>query len=161
MRAPPHRFETALTAYRAGRAKLLVFGGGSTDVPGTPPEGEWNRQRAIERGVPETAALAGGAALYTSDESQLVAARLRERGAKTVIVCTSALHLPRAAQHYRALGFQVVPLPSDFSTRGAAETWSWALLIPRGRALELTNSAAKEWMGRVSGVGAVRLPPGS
>ena len=150
-KGPSDRFETALAAYRAGRAKFLVFGGGSTGVPGTPPEGEWNRQRAIERGIPESAALAGGAALYTSDESQLVAERLRERGARTVIVCTSAMHLPRAAQHYRALGFQVVPLPSDFSTRGAAEEWSWALLIPRGRALELTDAVAKEWMGRVAG----------
>jgi uncharacterized SAM-binding protein YcdF (DUF218 family) len=59
--------------------------------------------------------------------------------------------LPRAAEHYRGLGFTVTPLPSDFATRGEAEEWSWALLIPRGMALAQTDAAAKEWMGRVAG----------
>ncbi len=145
------RFETALAAYRVGRAPVIVFGGGETGVPGTPTEGEWNRARAIERGVAESATLAAPRALYTSDESQLVAERLRERGARTIIVCSSAMHLPRAAEHYRELGFTVIPLPSDFATRGAAEEWSWALLIPRGMALAQTDAAAKEWMGRVAG----------
>jgi uncharacterized SAM-binding protein YcdF (DUF218 family) len=101
--------------------------------------------------VPAAAAFAAGRALYTSDESQLVATLLRERGARTVIVCTSAMHLPRAAEHYRGLGFEVVPLPSDFATRGAAESWSWALLVPRGLALSQVDSAIKEWMGRATG----------
>jgi uncharacterized SAM-binding protein YcdF (DUF218 family) len=145
------RFETALSAYRAGRAPLLVFGGGGTGVPGTPTEGEWNRRRATERGVPADAALAAGVARFTSDESASVAAVLHGRGARTVIVCSSAMHLPRAAEHYRRLGFDVIPLPCDFATRGAAEGWSWALLIPRGVALAQTDAAAKEWLGRLSG----------
>lgn len=145
------RFETGLAAYRAGRAPLMVFGGGGTGVEGTPTEGEWNRARAVERGVPEGAALAAGRAMYTSDESQLMAERLRERGATRIIVCSSAAHLPRAAEHYRRLGFEVVPLPSDFSTRGAAEGWSWALLVPRGVALAQVDGVVKEWMGRVAG----------
>ena len=145
------RFETGLAAFRAGRAPIMVFGGGSTGIPGTPTEGEWNRSRAVERGVPAAAAIAAGRALYTSDESQLVATLLRERGAKTLIVCTSAMHLPRAAEHYRGLGFTVTPLPADFSMRGVAEAWSWALLVPRGLALSQVDSAIKEWMGRATG----------
>jgi uncharacterized SAM-binding protein YcdF (DUF218 family) len=129
----------------------MVFGGGGTGVPGTPTEGEWNRARAIEREVPESAAFAAGRAQYTSDESQLVAEQLRARGAKTIIVCSSAVHLPRAAEHYRRLGFNVTPLPCDFATRGKAEGWSWATLIPRGLALAQTDAAVKEWMGRISG----------
>jgi uncharacterized SAM-binding protein YcdF (DUF218 family) len=144
------RFETALAAFRAGRAPIMAFGGGSTGIPGIPTEGEWNRSRAVERGVPEAAAFAAGRALYTSDESQLVATLLRERGAKTVIVCTSAMHLPRAAEHYRRLGFTVTPLPADFSTRGVAEGWSWALLVPRGLALSQVDAVSKEWMGIAS-----------
>jgi uncharacterized SAM-binding protein YcdF (DUF218 family) len=100
-------------------------------------------------GIAVGAAFAAGRAQYTSDESQLIAEQLRARGAKTVIVCSSAVHLPRAAERYRGLGFTVTTLPSDFATRGEAEEWSWALLIPRGMALAQTNAAAKEWMGRV------------
>jgi len=44
----------------------------------------------------------------------------------------------------------VTPLPADFSTRGVAEGWSWALLVPRGLALSQVDAAAKEWMGRVA-----------
>ena len=143
------RFDTALAAYRAGRAPIMVFGGGSTGIDGAPDEGDWNRQRAVERGVPDGAALSTGRARFTSDESLLIAERLREHGATTVIVCSSAIHLPRAVAHYRHLGFTVTPLPSDFATRGTAEAWSWTLLLPRALALAQVDGAAKEWLGRV------------
>jgi uncharacterized SAM-binding protein YcdF (DUF218 family) len=127
----------------------MVFSGGGTEVEGTPTEGEWNRQRAMERGVQEGAALAAPRARYTSDEALSVVGQLRERGANRLILCTTAVHLPRAIDHYRRLGVTVIPLPCDFATRGEAETWSLALLTPRSSALAQVDAAAKEWMGRV------------
>jgi len=141
------RFETAMQVFSAGRAPIIAFGGGGTGVPGTPTEGEWNRARAIARGVPADRAIAGPVALYTSDESEGIARVLRERGVKRIILCSSAVHLPRARMNYQKLGFEVTPLPSDFATRGAAEDWSWALLIPRGMALSQVDAGVKEWMG--------------
>ena len=141
------RFETAMQAFSAGRAPIIAFGGGGTGVPGTPTEGEWNRARAIARGVPADRAIAGPVALYTSDESEGIARVLRERGVKRIILCSSAVHLPRARMNYEKLGFEVTPLPSDFATRGTAEDWSWALLIPRGMALSQVDAGVKEWMG--------------
>ena len=142
------RFETALAAFEAGRAPLIVFGGGETGVPGTPMEGEWNRQRAIARGIPAERAIAGPKALYTADESSLVAELLHKQAAKRLILCTSAMHMPRAKAHYETLGFEIAALPGDFATRGEAEPWSWALLVPRGMALSQSDAVAKEWMGR-------------
>ena len=141
------RFETAMQAFSAGRAPIIAFGGGGTGVPGMPTEGEWNRARAIARGAPADRAIAGPVALYTSDESEGIARVLRERGVKRMILCSSAMHLPRACMNYEKLGFEVTPLPSDFATRGAAEDWSWALLIPRGTALSQVEAGVKEWMG--------------
>ena len=141
------RFETAMQAFSAGRAPIIAFGGGGTGVPGTPTEGEWNRARAIARGAPADRAIAGPVALYTSDESEGIARVLRERGVKRIILCSSAVHLPRARMNYEKLGFEVTPLPSDFATRGTAEEWSWALLIPRGMALSQVDAGVKEWMG--------------
>jgi uncharacterized SAM-binding protein YcdF (DUF218 family) len=146
------RFETGLAAIRVGKATLIVFGGGAAGVEGVPTEGEWNRRRAVERGVPDSAALAAGRALYTSDEAQLVTERLRERDAGRMIVRTTAINLPRAAGHYRGLGLEVIPLPSDFATRGTAETWSIKLLVPRGIALAQTDSAVLEWLGILAGL---------
>jgi uncharacterized SAM-binding protein YcdF (DUF218 family) len=130
----------------------MVFGGGGTGVVGTPTEGEWNRRLAVERGVPEGAALAAGRAQFTSDESRLVAERLGELGAKSLTVCSSVAHRPRAAVHYRRLGFTVTALPSDFATRGAAEGWSIKLLIPRSIALAQTDNSVREWLGILVGL---------
>jgi uncharacterized SAM-binding protein YcdF (DUF218 family) len=148
------RFETGVAAFRAGRAPVIVFGSGDSGVPGAPTEGAWNRSRAIERGVPASAAIAAERALYTSDEASNVAAELQklgERGAQTIILCTSAWHLPRATRHYQALGLEVIPMPCDFMTRGPAEGWSPTLLIPRGHALWRVDTVAKEWLGMLAG----------
>jgi hypothetical protein len=94
------------------------------------------------------AALVAGRAHYSSGESQLAAKRLGECGARTIIVCSIAIHLPHAAEHHWGLGFPVIPLTSDFATRGAAEAWSWAVLISKCIALAQTDAAARDWMGR-------------
>ena len=151
-RGSSDRFETALAAHFAGRAPLMVFGGGSTGVEGAPTEGEWNRDRAIKRGVTPTAAVAAKEALFTSDEAESVRELLRERGLNRLILCTTSTHLPRAAAHYRRLGFDVIPLPCDFATRGAAETWSVKLLVPRSLALAQTDNAIREWLGIAAGL---------
>lgn len=141
------RFESGIAAFKAGRAPIIVFGGGSTGIEGAPAEGDWNRARAIDRGVPADRALSAPAALYTADEGEAVAGMLRDRGAERIILCSTATHLPRAVGHYRALGFEVLPLPSDFATRGTAEEWSPKLLVPRSVALARFDQCAKEWMG--------------
>jgi uncharacterized SAM-binding protein YcdF (DUF218 family) len=153
-RGASDRFETGLAAFRAGCAPVIVFGSSDSGVAGAPTEGSWNRARAIERGVPGSAAIAVERALYTRDEASNVAAELKqlgETGAQTIILCTSATHMPRAARHFRALGLEVVPLPCDFATLGPSEGWSATLLIPRGQALSLVDLAAKEWLGMLAG----------
>ena len=150
MRHASDRFEAAMEAWERGRAPLLAFGGGGTGVDGTPSEGEWNRTRAIGRGVPADRALCGPAARYTSDESEGIAAALRVRGVRRIIVCTTAMHMPRALRNYRNLGFEATALPADFATRGESERFSPLLLIPRGLALSLTDSWAKERLGMLA-----------
>ena len=39
---------------------------------------------------------------------------------------------------------------ADFSTRGAAKRWSWALWVPLGLALSQVDAVAMEWMGIAS-----------
>jgi uncharacterized SAM-binding protein YcdF (DUF218 family) len=149
-RGAPDRFETALRAWRAGRAPVIAFGGGAPNVPCAPTEGAWNRMRAWERGVPTEATLAGPAAQYTTDESDGLVRALKERGATKIILCTSATHMRRAMRIYRLHGLEIIPLPCDFLTRGTAEVFSWGGFIPRGEALAHIDLCAKEWLGRLS-----------
>ena len=72
-------------------------------------------------------------------------------------LCTSAYHMPRARLAYERAGFAVTPVPCDFDTRGAAERFSPALLLPRGVALSQSEHCLKEWMG----LAAYWLAPGA
>jgi hypothetical protein len=53
----------------------------------------------------------------------------------------------RARGIYRRHGVEVIELPCDFQTLGAAERFSAAQLIPRGIALSQSETCLKEWLG--------------
>jgi uncharacterized SAM-binding protein YcdF (DUF218 family) len=144
------RFDTGIAAWRAGRAPILAFGSGFGRTPNAPTEGPWSRDRAVSLGVPADAILVGGDAYFTSDEATHVAERLRSRGVKRVILCTSAFHMQRSIWHYEQEGFDVTPLPCHFLTRGADERFDWRQLIPSARALEQADLCFKEWLGRAA-----------
>jgi len=144
------RFDTGIAAWRAGRAPIIAFGSGVGRTPNAPTEGPWSRDRAISLGVPADAILVGDDAYFTSDEAVNVTDKLRARGVKSILLCTSAFHMQRSLWHYRQLGFDVTPLPSHFLTRGTAERFDWRQLIPSARALEQTDLCFKEWLGRAA-----------
>lgn len=56
-----------------------------------------------------------------------------------------ATHMLRAVASFRAAGFDVVPYPVDFRTRGAADLRRPLPSIAQG--LELADLAADEWTG--------------
>jgi uncharacterized SAM-binding protein YcdF (DUF218 family) len=141
------RFEKAIDAFKAGKAPLLATGGGQIDVPGSPMNGAWLADVAVQRGVPRAAIVEGGPALYTSDECEGISAALKQRGVKSILLCTSAYHMPRSRMAYERAGFTVAPVPCDFDTRGVAERFSLTMLLPRGIALSQSEHCLKEWLG--------------
>lgn len=145
------RLERGVEAFKAGKAPLMVMGGGEFRVPGAPLVGEYMREQAVARGVPPERVLATGRVRYTTDEAADIAEMLHDRGVRDILLCTSAYHLPRARRVYEALGLTVVPLPCDFDTAGAGERFSPLLLIPRGLALAQTECCLKEWLGLSAG----------
>ena len=151
------RFERGIAAFKAGKAPWLALGGGDALVDEGPTLSEWIKRQAIDRGIPERALIVGGAANYTTDEGAGLTTELRARGVRTILLCTSAYHLPRARLIYERLGLTVLPLPCDFDTRGTADRFSMKLLLPRGLALAQTETCVKEWIGLAAlRIGAVR-----
>lgn len=146
-KAAGDRLEVAIRAFKAGRAPILALGGGEVGVPERPLVGDYMRGLALDRGVPPEAMITCGRALYTSDESARLAAELRTRGVRHVLLCTSAMHIPRARLIMERLGFQVTPIPCDFDTVGSAERFTGMMLVPRGQALAQTENGVKEWVG--------------
>ena len=147
IRLAADRLEMGLRAYKAGRAPLLAVGGGDFGLPSLPSISSFLADTAAERGVPREALITCDRALYTSDESAMLARTLRQRGVSHVLLCTSASHVPRARLLLERNGFRVTPLPCDFETRGAVERFTPLMLIPRGAALAQTENGVKEWIG--------------
>ena len=141
------RLEQGLRAFKAGKAPLLVLGGGSFGLPNEPMVGDFMRQQAVASGVPPASILVCGEARYTTDEGTAIAELMRPHGVRRILLCTSATHMPRARLVYERLGFEVTGIPCDFDTRGEGERWSPLLLVPRGQALFQTENGIKEWIG--------------
>jgi uncharacterized SAM-binding protein YcdF (DUF218 family) len=64
------------------------------------------------------------------------------------LLITSASHMARAVACFRAVGFEVVPVPVDFRTRGAADISRPTASISVG--LQASDLAAHEWLGLLS-----------
>lgn len=141
------RVERGIQAFLGGKADILAFGGGESPVAGSPSYAEWLATVARSRGVPDARIVRGAPARYTHDESEAVMELLRPLGVKRIILTTSAYHMMRARGIYRRQGVEVIELPCDFQTLGAAERFSAAQLIPRGIALSQSETCLKEWLG--------------
>ena len=77
-------------------------------------------------------------------ENAVESARIvRERGWKTLLLVTSAMHMPRAAASFRAAGLDVDLLPVDHRAGEQAGN-----LLPRAEALERSTEALRELAGR-------------
>ena len=70
---------------------------------------------------------------------------MRARGFHTVLIVTSAFHMPRAHGCFRAVGLEVDTLPVDFRSFAAPYRGEW---IPRAKHLEESTEAIREWFGR-------------
>ena len=147
------RFLAGLELIRSERAPWLVFTGGwSPRSAGAPPEGDVNRLEATALGVDPERVLTTGTVRNTAEEAIAVAALLRERGIggdgePSVLLVTSAFHVPRAAAVFERAGLRVTPFPVDFGTdvhRGASPLG----LLPRARDLAETETALRELLGR-------------
>ena len=149
------RFWGGIELYQAGKAPWLVFTGGW--VPWQPelvPEGEVLSLWAKSQGVPGSAIQITGKVTNTAEEAAAVAALLPKlrpvAGAKskTILLVTSAFHMPRAQRLFEQVGLEVLPYPVDFkvSTRNR---FTGMDLLPSAGAWRYTEMAWRELLGRV------------
>ena len=82
----------------------------------------------------------------TADEAGAVAALARERGWKSVILVTSAWHMPRAARMFRWAGVPIEPFPVDYRT-DASGPLTVLDFLPSAQALAATETVLRECYG--------------
>jgi len=116
------RLDRGIQLFQGGAAPLLLLSGGGA---GPVPEAELMRRMALDRGVPEAALLVEPRSRDTVENARETARLLRSRGARSVVLVSDRVHLPRAALLFRLAGLRVagragVPSPSIGREMGAA-----------------------------------------
>lgn len=143
----PDRFFGGLEVYNAKKASKIVFTRGQ--LPWTQqsvPEGEYLKSVAIEQGVPEVSILLTEIVTNTAEEASATKALFTDKKAPSIILVTSAYHMPRAVQSFEVEGFEVTQYPVDFKTSHNASTFM--SYLPNASALSKTSLFFREMLGR-------------
>ena len=152
------RFFGGVELYQAGKAPLLVFTGGAAPwEPSAPSEGEILVGFARRYGVPAEAVMTTRRVYNTAEEAEVVAHLLADRShveseakkkPQSLLLVTSAFHMPRAKAQFEAQGFRVVAYPVDFLVSSERQITILDFL-PSANALSQTELALREFYGRI------------
>ena len=129
----------AAQLYHGGRAPVVLASGGA--APGAMPESTAMAMVLADFGVPAAAIVEEAGSRNTRGNAAFSGALLRDMGAKKILLVTSAFHMARAAQHFAAEGFEVVPAPTDYESSLDRFPYPW---LPDSGALDMSARALKE-----------------
>ena len=140
--SPYHRVMQGISIWQQVPAAFLVFS--SAGRPGYPSQAEMYAAVAREWGVPDTSIRTVPTPKTTQEEAIDFVEAFPE--AKTIILVTSALHIPRAKQLFEKQGLEVIPAPSDFRVKKHpdGQRFEW---MPSLEAMLMWQAYVKEKVG--------------
>lgn len=141
------RFEAGVTLMQARKASWLVFTGakmGWRDTTAT--EGDELKRLAMARGVPADQIVVTDYVANTADEAKTIAALMRERGWKRIVLVTTGWHMARSALQFRKAGVDCILFPVDFRYDPLRRP-NLIDFVPRGEAWMNTETALRETYG--------------
>jgi uncharacterized SAM-binding protein YcdF (DUF218 family) len=125
---------------------LVLVTGGVVNPAAPVAVAQRMRDLLVTFGVPDARILVEPRAMTTVGNARESWALLAPRGLRRIGLMTDALHMPRSVGTFRAVGFDVDPLPCHVQT-GQTFRWSPSTLLPGSRAAWLFNRAVHEWIG--------------
>lgn len=141
------RYWHAVQLFRAGLAeKIIISGGNVFNQVGYQGEAYYAADLLQQWGVPGSAIVIETTSRNTRQNFRNTANYLHEREINSVLLVTSAVHMPRAYQLFRLLPGKVTPAAADVLVR---EYYKPAIFdwIPSASALSLSSVAAHEYYG--------------
>ena len=138
----------AARIWKAGKAKVVVVSG-TNDLKAAVP-------LLLDFGVPREAIAVDDKSRNTYENSRFTEQLLKERAKPgeipSVLVVTSAWHMPRALGNFSRTSLRVVAAPCDFTvcSMWASQPRWWDLIVPQADAVMRTNYLTKEWLGRLA-----------
>lgn len=147
----------AAKLYREGAAPIILASGGTVnftpDRVSTPAEDMADLLTFHD--VPASAIWQQNMSQNTYEDALYSTELLAEQDIETIILVTSAIHMPRARALFEAQGLTVIPAPVDFSV--TEQGWQNLLnpgldeavlyFLPNVSALNSTTNALKEYLG--------------
>jgi uncharacterized SAM-binding protein YcdF (DUF218 family) len=146
-----NRTTCGVNLYQQGYAPTLVLTGGDGQIFGTGPREAVEMKRwAIRLGVPESATKIDAEARNTYENATGTKLLL---GPASILLVSSASHLPRAVPVFTKQGFRVTPAPCDYVSQDLPrESWDNIDpfdILPSGTALHHTTEVVTEVAGIV------------
>ena len=144
--------------YHQGKADHILLSGGNvfTDtLTNAPPEAEDMLAIMQMLNVPEEAIWLETESRNSYENALYSHTLLQNKGIHTILLVTSAIHMPRAVALFEKQGFTVIPLPTDFVV--TQQGWEAITrptflaqlgnVLPTVENLQLTTWAMKEYVG--------------
>jgi uncharacterized SAM-binding protein YcdF (DUF218 family) len=143
------RMTEALYLARLYPAARVVFSGGESAImPTGHTESEAARRFFSEMGVAPDRLAFEERSRNTHENAVFTKEALQPRPGERWLLITSAFHMPRAMGCFRQAGFEVIPWPVDYRTRGRSDLFRFFSQPSEG--LRLTDLAFKEWLGLIA-----------
>jgi len=146
--------------YHQGKADHLLLTGGnvfSDTLTTTPPEAEDMLSVMRMFNIPDEAFWLETKSRNSYENALYSRPLLEEKGINTILLVTSAIHMPRAVALFEKQGFSVIPLPTDFVV--TQQGWQTVTkptflaqlgnVLPTVENLQYTTWAMKEYIGLV------------
>jgi uncharacterized SAM-binding protein YcdF (DUF218 family) len=143
LNAAGDRVVAGYALFQSGRVRNLMLSAGGPD-PAEPVEADWAATLWRRLGVPGDRIVLERESRNTRENARWSVRVVRERGWKTLVLVTSAMHMPRAAATFRKAGLDVDLLPVD-RRYGPRKDGNW---LPRVESLERSSGALRELAGR-------------
>ncbi len=147
------RLTEPVILYKKGIVKKLLISGGSGSIfPPYSKEATYVRRFWLDMGIPDKDILIESESRNTIENAQFSKEIIHKKGFKTVLLITSALHMPRSKYIFNKMGLLVDIYPVDFSVRRIKEN-SFDItnyILPKIGALEGWNALIHEGVGMLA-----------
>jgi uncharacterized SAM-binding protein YcdF (DUF218 family) len=112
------------TLYREGKApKIIVSGGRITWKGAGKSEAEDMTKLLVTMGVPQLDIIPEGNSFNTRDNAVNVQQILQAQNFKTILLVTSAMHMPRSMAIFKRLGINAIAAPTDYRVSQSEIAW--------------------------------------
>jgi uncharacterized SAM-binding protein YcdF (DUF218 family) len=143
------------TLYREGKApKIIVSGGRITWKGAGKPEADDMTKLLVTLGVPQLDIIPEGNSFNTRDNAVNVQQILQAQNFKTILLVTSAIHMPRSMAIFKHLGINAIAAPTDYRVAQSEldepnlQTEAAILsFFPNEESFSMTTQSIREYIG--------------